>query len=432
MTWEQAKSEALFALAKQRIPGGVNSPVRGFRSVGGTPPFIARGKGSRVWDVDGHEYIDYLQSWGPLILGHAPADVVAALQAAVALGTSYGAPTELEVEMAGLVQEAYPSMELLRMVNSGTEATMSAIRVARAYTKRTLVVKFVGCYHGHGDAFLVKAGSGATDMGVPDSPGVPAELARQTVTVPYNDLGAVRELFAQRGEEIAAVIVEPVVGNFGMVQPLPGFLPGLRAVCTEYGSVLIFDEVLCGFRLAFGGAQERYGIRADLTTLGKVVGGGLPVGCYGGKREIMSLVAPAGPVYQAGTLSGNPLAMTAGIVQLKALKQPGVYPSLERKTQRLTDGMRANLQRLGLNYQVGNIGSLFGFFFTETPVLDYDTATTADTKKYAAYFHYLLEHGVYMAPSQFEAGFMSLAHSDADIDETVARHYEAVQAAEGK
>lgn len=429
MSLDIPRSRALFTEAKRLIPGGVNSPVRSFRSVGGQPLFISRGAGSRIYDVDGHEFIDYVLSWGPLILGHADPEVVEAVGRAAALGTSYGAPTELEVEMARLVQQAYPSCELVRLVNSGTEATMSAIRLARAYTGRRKVVKFIGCYHGHTDALLVKAGSGATDLGVPDSPGVPADIAASTVSVPYNDLEALAAVFERLGEDIACVIVEPVVGNMGLVLPREGYLQGLRKLTRQYGSLLIFDEVLCGFRTAFGGAQETYDVAADLTTLGKVIGGGLPVAAYGGKREIMEMVAPAGPMYQAGTLSGNPLAVSAGIVQLRRLSQPGVYPELARKTARLTDGFNANFAALGLPYKARSIGSLWGFYFTDREVWNYDDALTSNTERFKTYFLKLLELGVYVAPSQFETGFMSTAHSDQDIDRTIAAHREAVAAA---
>ncbi len=425
-----ARSEALFAEARRLIPGGVNSPVRAFRSVGGQPLFINKGAGSRVWDADGNEFIDYVLSWGPLILGHADPEVVAAITRQAALGTSYGAPTELELEMARLVQTAYPSMELVRLVNSGTEATMSALRVARAFTQRRKIVKFIGCYHGHSDALLVKAGSGATDMGVPDSPGVPPDVAAGTLSVPFNDLAALQAVFARQGEEIAAVIVEPVVGNMGFVPPRAGYLEGLRHITQKYGALLIFDEVLCGFRTAFGGAQETFGVVPDLTTLGKVIGGGLPVGAYGGRRDIMAMVAPAGPVYQAGTLSGNPLATTAGIVQLRRLSRPGVYDRLAGKTAALIDGFNANFARLGVPYKAKGIGSLWGFFFTDRDVWNYDDALTANTAKFKAYFLKMLEQGIYVAPSQFEAGFLSTAHSDADIERTIVAHAAAIQAAE--
>ncbi|ATW24467.1 glutamate-1-semialdehyde 2,1-aminomutase [Candidatus Formimonas warabiya] len=414
-----AKSKELFAEAKQYIPGGVNSPVRAFRSVGGDPVFIARGEGSKIYDVDGNGYIDYVQSWGPLILGHCHPRVVEALQECLTRGTSFGAPTELETKMAKLVMKALPSMEMVRMVNSGTEATMSALRVARGYTKRDLIVKFEGCYHGHADHLLIKAGSGALTMGVPDSPGVPASVAVNTITAPYNDIDTLRKIFAEKGTNIAAVIVEPVVGNMGCVPPLPGFLQDLSGLTKEYGALLICDEVMTGFRVSYSGAQGYYGIDPDLTCLGKVIGGGLPVGAYGGKREIMEMVAPAGPVYQAGTLSGNPLAMTAGIVNLEILAQPGVYEELERKSAQLAAGMKKAAEEAGVACWFNRVGAMFSGFFTQVPVVDYRTATTSDTKKYAAWFKKMLELGVYFAPSQFEAGFMSLVHSDADIEQTV-------------
>lgn len=429
MPFDQSKSIALFAASKEVIPGGVNSPVRSFRSVGGTPPFIARGEGARLHDVDGNSYIDYCLSWGPLILGHAHPEVTEALVKATALGTSYGAPTELELEMARSVIRCLPSLEMVRMVNSGTEATMSAIRLARAYTKRNKIIKFTGCYHGHNDSLLVKAGSGALDMGVPDSPGVVASNAANTLSLPFNDLAAVEEAFRLFGDDIAAIITEPVVGNMGLVLPQPGYLEGLRRVTAQYGAVLIFDEVMTGWRVSFSGAQGHYGIDPDLTTFGKVIGGGLPVGAYGGKRKIMELVAPAGPMYQAGTLSGNPLAMSCGLKTLEILGRPGAYERLVALTERLVSGLNGNMEQLGLPYRAKSIGSMFGLFFTATDVVDYDTALTADTKLYSRYFHGMLRRGHYLAPSQFEAGFMSLAHTDADIDATVAAAAEALKEA---
>jgi len=420
MALQLSRSEALFAASREVIPGGVNSPVRAFRAVGGTPPFIARGEGPYLYDVDGNRYIDYCLSWGPLILGHAHPEVVAAVQEAAARGTSFGAPTELELEMARALIQFYPGLEMVRMVNSGTEATMSAIRVARAATGRPLVVKFIGCYHGHHDSMLVSAGSGSIDLGVPDSPGVPEAAARTTLALPYNNLEAVREAFARHGESIAAVIVEPVAGNMGLVLPRPGFLEGLREITRQYGALLIFDEVLTGFRLPGGSAAACFGIDPDLVTLGKVLGGGLPVGAYGGKRKYMELVAPAGPVYQAGTLSGNPLAMAAGLAQLRVLQRPDTYPTLEARTRRLVEGLNEALERRGLPYRARCLGSLWGLFFTTVEVVDYDTARTADTRLYARFFHGMLRRGVYLAPSQFEAGFMSLAHTEAEIDATVA------------
>lgn len=420
MTFPLQKAAALFAASQEVMPGGVNSPVRSFKSVGGTPPFIVRGEGSRLYDVDGNTYIDYCLSWGPLILGHAHPEVVAALKAAVERGTSYGIPTELELEMARAVCAFYPGMEMVRLVNSGTEATMSAIRVARAATGRNRIVKFVGNYHGHSDMLLVSAGSGAADLGVPDSPGVPAATAANTLNLPFNDLAAVRAAFARWGGEIAAVIVEPVAGNMGLVLPRPGFLEGLRQITREHGALLIFDEVLCGFRLPGGSAAAHFGIDPDLATLGKVIGGGLPVGAYGGKRRYMELVAPAGPMYQAGTLSGNPLAVTAGLTQLRILQRPGVWEGLEARQQRLVAGINGVLASRGLPYRAQGIGSLFGLFFSAEPVYDFAAANRADKALYARFFHALMRRGVYFAPSQLEAGFLSLAHSDADLDATVA------------
>lgn len=416
---DRVRSAELFAASREVIPGGVNSPVRSFRSVGGTPPFIARGEGPYLYDVDGNRYIDYFLSWGPLILGHAHPEVVEAIRETALRGTSYGAPTELELELAREIIAFYPGLEMVRMVNSGTEATMSALRLARAATGRPKVVKFAGNYHGHHDSLLVRAGSGATDLGVPDSPGVAPGAARDTVIVPYNDLEAVRAAFREHGPEIAAVIVEPVAGNMGLVLPRPGFLEGLRAVTREHGALLIFDEVLCGFRLPGGSAAAHYGVDPDLVTLGKVIGGGLPVGAYGGKRRFMELVAPAGPVYQAGTLSGNPLAMAAGLTQLRILRRPGVLEAIEARTARLVAGLNELLARRGLPYRAQGIGSLWGLFFAADPVYDYESALRSDTRLFARYFHALLRRGVYIAPSQFEAGFMSLAHGDAELDATL-------------
>jgi glutamate-1-semialdehyde 2,1-aminomutase len=429
MPFDQTRSTALFAASKEVIPGGVNSPVRSFRSVGGTPPYITRGEGARVYDVDGNSYVDYLLSWGPLILGHAHPEVTEALIEATRRGTSYGMPTELELAMARAVIRCLPSLEMVRMVNSGTEATMSAIRLARAYTKRNKIIKFIGCYHGHNDNLLVKAGSGATDLGVPDSPGVPASAAANTLSIPFNDLGAVEAAFRTYGDDIAAIITEPVVGNMGLVLPLPGFLEGLRRITAEYGALLIFDEVMTGWRVSYGGAQGHFGIDPDLTTFGKVIGGGLPVGAYGGKRKIMEMVAPSGPMYQAGTLSGNPLAMTCGLKTLEVLGRPGAYERLVGLTERLVGGLNGNMEKLGLPYRARSIGSMFGLFFTDKTVTNYDEALTSDTKLYSRYFHGLLRRGFYFAPSQFEAGFMSLAHTEADIDATVAAAYESLQEA---
>ncbi len=429
MAFDLSKSSALFAASKEVIPGGVNSPVRAFRSVGGTPPFIVRGEGARMYDVDGNSYVDYCLSWGPLILGHAHPEVTEALVEATRRGTSFGTPTELELEMARAVIDCLPSVEMVRMVNSGTEATMSAIRLARAYTGRSKVVKFIGCYHGHHDSLLVKAGSGAADLGVPDSPGVPSGIAADTITVPFNNLEAVEEVFRRFGEDIAAIITEPVVGNMGLVLPRPGYLEGLRRITREHGALLIFDEVMTGWRVSYSGAQGYYNIDPDLTTFGKVIGGGLPVGAYGGKKEIMEMVAPAGPMYQAGTLSGNPLAMTCGLKTLEILGRPGTYERLTALTKRLVDGLNANMEKLGLPYRGKSIGSMFGIFFTDKDVVDYETASTADTKLYARYFHGMLKRGFYVAPSQFEAGFMSIAHTEADIDATVEAAYEAMREA---
>lgn len=429
MPLDQSKSSALFAASKEVIPGGVNSPVRAFRAVGGTPPFIVRGEGAYLYDVDGNRYVDYLLSWGPLILGHAHPEVTEALLEATRRGTSFGAPTELELEMARAVIRCMPSLEMVRMVNSGTEATMSAIRLARAFTKRDRVIKFIGCYHGHHDSLLVRAGSGATDLGVPDSPGVPSGSAANTISLPYNNLEAVEEAFRQHGEEIAGVIVEPVAGNMGMVLPRPGFLEGLRRLTSQYGALLIFDEVMTGWRVSLGGAQGYFGIDPDLTTFGKVIGGGLPVGAYGGKRRIMEMVAPAGPMYQAGTLSGNPLAMTCGLKTLEILSRPGAYDRLAQLTRRLTEGLTDAAAEAGLPYRARSIGAMFGLFFTEAEVVDYDTALTADTQRYARFFHGMLRRGHYLAPSQFESGFMSLAHTETEIDATVTAARDAFKEA---
>jgi glutamate-1-semialdehyde 2,1-aminomutase len=419
------RSAELFARAQALLPGGVHSPVRAFRAVGGTPRFIARGRGSAVWDVDGNRYVDYLASWGPLIAGHAHPGVVAAIQDAAARGTSYGAPTEAELDLAELVTHAFPSLDLVRFVSSGTEATMSALRLARGFTRRDMLLKFDGGYHGHADGLLVQAGSGPLTFGQPDSPGVPAEAAAQTLSVPYNDLAAVRAAFEAHPAQIAAVIVEPVAGNMGVIPPAPGFLEHLRAMTRQDGALLVFDEVITGFRVALGGAQERFRVTPDLTCLGKIVGGGLPVGAYGGRREIMQQVSPLGPVYQAGTLSGNPLAMTAGLATLRLLTEPGVYPHLESMSARLADGLGQAARAAGVAYTANRVGSMFTGFFTAGPVTDYASAKRADSRQYARFFHAMLERGVYLAPSQFEAGFVSLAHTDADLDLTVAAAAEA-------
>jgi len=410
----QTKSEQLFATAQNLIPGGVNSPVRAFRGVGGTPRFIQSARGATITDVDGRTYIDYVGSWGPMILGHADEEVVAAVQEVAAKGTSFGAPSELEVELAHEVIDAVPSVEMVRMVSSGTEATMSAIRLARGVTGRTKLVKFEGCYHGHADSLLVKAGSGVATLGLPDSPGVPAALAENTLTLPFNNVPALEEVFAQHAD-IAAVIIEPVVGNMGCVPPRDGYLEAVRKITRDHGALLIFDEVMTGFRIARGGAQERYGITPDITTLGKIIGGGLPVGAYGGSREIMNHIAPAGPVYQAGTLSGNPLSMTAGLVTLRRLRDKTVYDRLEAASKKLCDGLAG----IGLPTITNRVGSMWTSFFTSEPVVDWDSANKCDRQKYGRFFHAMLDEGVYLAPSQFEAAFVSLAHTDEIIERTL-------------
>ncbi|MCC2640679.1 MAG: hemL [Nitrospira sp.] len=413
------RSEQLFADAQNVIPGGVNSPVRAFRSVGGQPRFIARAKGSRLYDADGNNYIDYVLSWGPMILGHAPATVTKALQLAAANGTSYGAPTELEIQLATMIREALPSMELVRLVSSGTEAVMSAIRVARAYTKRDGVLKFDGCYHGHSDYLLAKAGSGLTTLGIPDCPGVPEDFTKHTLTAPYNNIQAVQQLIKRHDRQLACVIVEPIAGNMGVIPPAPQFLQTLRKLTDAHGMLLIFDEVISGFRVQYGGAQTLYGIKPDLTILGKIIGGGLPVGAYGGAKDIMKMIAPSGPVYQAGTLSGNPLAVTAGIETLKRLKKSGVYEQLEQRSAALADGLGKAAQKAGVPLTQTRVGSMMGAFFSQGPVVDWGSAKKADTKAYAKFFHQMLEAGIYLAPSQFEAAFMSLAHTPGDIDRTI-------------
>ena len=429
-TLKTRKSDKLFLKAQNLLPGGVNSPVRAFRSVGRFPLFIKKAKGAYVWDEDGNKYIDYVGSWGPMILGHAQPQIVNSIRRAAKSGTSFGAPTELEVKMAELITSIMPSIEMVRMVNSGTEATMSAIRLARAYTGKEKIIKFEGCYHGHGDSFLIKAGSGALTLGVPDSPGVPVGIARGTLTARYNDLTSVAKLINENHDEIAAVIVEPVVGNMGCVPPAKGFLEGLRSLTSTHSVLLIFDEVMTGFRVALGGAQELYGIRPDLTTLGKIIGGGLPVGAYGGRREIMQMVAPSGPMYQAGTLSGNPLAMSAGYEMLKKLsRSESVYKQLEKRSAALEDGFRNNLKKTRLNLTLNRIGSMFTLFFTDKPVHDYDSAKTADTDRFARYFNAMLNLGMYLPPSQFEAAFLSASHSTVDIKKTVAANLIALQAA---
>ncbi|MCH7481762.1 MAG: glutamate-1-semialdehyde 2,1-aminomutase [Chloroflexi bacterium] len=409
------RSEALFERAQRVIPGGVNSPVRSFGAVGGTPPFIARGAGARIWDVDGNEYVDFLGSWGPLVLGHAYPAVVEAVQRAAADGTSFGAPTEREVHLAELVAAAVPSIEMLRLVSSGTEAVMSAVRIARAYTGRSKVVKFNGCYHGHADGMLVKAGSGAATLGVPTSAGVPEAYAAETLVAEYNDLDSVVALLDAHINQVAAVIVEPVAGNMGVVPPEEGFLEGLRRLTGEAGALLIFDEVITGFRVAYGGAQARYGVTPDLTCLGKIIGGGLPVGAFGGRADVMAMVAPLGPAYQAGTLSGNPLAVAAGTACLEALAEPGTYEALDALGAQAEAGLRAAAEAAGTPMTLNRVGSMFTAFFTEEPVRTWADAAGADTERYAAFFHGLLERGVYVAPSQFEAAFVSLAHTPEDV-----------------
>jgi len=414
------RSEHLFVEAQQYIPGGVNSPVRAFRGVGGTPIFFKRGAGAWLYDEDNHRYIDYVGSWGPMIAGHAHPAVVRAVRDAAANGLSFGAPTAIETVMARRIQELVPSMELVRMCNSGTEATMSAIRLARGCTGRDKIVKFEGCYHGHCDSLLVKAGSGALTLGVPTSPGVPAALAAQTVTLTYNDLGQVQQAFAELGADIAGVIVEPVAGNMNCIPPAPGFLHGLRELCDQYGSVLIFDEVMTGFRVAPGGAQELYQVKPDLTTLGKIIGGGMPVGAFGGRRTIMERLAPLGPIYQAGTLSGNPVAMAAGLATLDLIAAPGFHADLAAKTQRLCDGLVAAAREAGIPLTANHVGGMFGIFFTSETVTSYAQAVACDVERFKAFFHGMLAEGVYLAPSAFEAGFMSSAHSEEDIEATLA------------
>ncbi|MFQ5576691.1 MAG: glutamate-1-semialdehyde 2,1-aminomutase [Anaerolineae bacterium] len=416
---QTATSQTLFQRAQRHIPGGVNSPVRAFRSVGGNPLFIDRAAGPYLFDADGNRYIDYVLSWGPLILGHAHPQVVEALKRAAERGTSYGAPTELETELAELVCDIVPSAEMVRFVNSGTEATMSAIRLARAVTGRDKIIKFAGCYHGHGDMLLVKAGSGVATLGLPDSPGVPAGAAQDTLIAPYNNLPAVQTLFEANPGQIAAVIIEPVAGNMGVIPPAERFLPGLRALTEQEGALLIFDEVMTGFRVALGGAQELYGVLPDLTTLGKVIGGGLPVGAYAGRADIMRQVAPLGPMYQAGTLSGNPLAMTAGLETLKILRQPGLFNALVERAQTLCAGIGAAANAAGVPLYQTQVGTMFCAYFSDTPVTDWDSASQADTERFGKFFWGMVKRGVYPAPSQFEAGFMSAAHSQTEIDATI-------------
>ncbi|MCE5170233.1 glutamate-1-semialdehyde 2,1-aminomutase [Paenibacillus profundus] len=421
-----SRSQAAFAEAKKYIPGGVNSPVRAFKSVGLTPVYVERGEGSRIYDIDGNVFIDYVGSWGPLILGHAHPAVIQAVQETAAKGTSFGAPTEIETLMAKTVCERVPSVDIVRMVNSGTEATMSALRLARGITKRSKILKFEGSYHGHADSLLIKAGSGVATLGLPDSPGVPEGVASNTITVPYNDLESVKIAFERYGEELACVIVEPIAGNMGVVPPLPGFLEGLREVTEQYGSLLIFDEVMTGFRVHYNSAQGRFGVTPDITCFGKVIGGGLPVGAYGGKREYMEQIAPSGPIYQAGTLSGNPLAMAAGYTTLSLLT-PDVYEELERKGAKLEEGFTRNARELGVPCTINRVGSMVCPFFTEQKVTDFDSARTSDLEHFRSYFKHLLDEGVSVAPSQFEGMFVSAVHTDEDLEFTIQAHYEALK-----
>ncbi|MGA9363229.1 MAG: glutamate-1-semialdehyde 2,1-aminomutase [Bacteroidota bacterium] len=417
----RGKSARLFEKARRLLPGGVNSPVRAFKAVGGSPLFIQKAKGSKIWDVDGNQYIDYVCSWGPLILGHAHPRVLEAIRKTAARGTSFGASTELELKLAELITRAMPSVEMVRMVSSGTEATMSALRLARAFTGRSKVIKFEGCYHGHGDSFLIKAGSGATTLGVPDSPGVTSSIASDTLNARYNDLESVKRLIARHCDTIAAVIVEPIAGNMGLVLPEKEFLRGLSNLCSKNRILLIFDEVITGFRVAYGGAQKLHGIKPDLTTLGKIVGGGLPAGAYGGRREIMEMVAPSGPVYQAGTLSGNPLAMAAGYETLRILSErKSCYSDLDRRGKTLARAIEEIIQNHSLPLRLNSIGSMFTLFFTEKQVTDYDSAKSSNTSLFAAYFREMLDQGIYLPPSQFETAFLSMAHSDRDIEKTIA------------
>ncbi|MCW2480044.1 glutamate-1-semialdehyde 2,1-aminomutase [Candidatus Symbiopectobacterium sp. NZEC135] len=415
------KSESLYAAAQQLIPGGVNSPVRAFNGVGGVPLFIERAEGSHLYDADGNAYIDYVGSWGPMVLGHNHPAIRQAVIAAAERGLSFGAPTEMEVHMARLVTSLVPSMDMVRMVNSGTEATMSAIRLARGFTGRDKIIKFEGCYHGHADCLLVKAGSGALTLGQPNSPGVPADFARHTLTCTYNDVDSVRQAFEQYPDDIAAIIVEPVAGNMNCIPPLPEFLPGLRALCDEFGALLIIDEVMTGFRVALGGAQAHYGVVPDLTCLGKIIGGGMPVGAFGGRRDVMQALAPTGPVYQAGTLSGNPIAMAAGFACLSEVAKPGVHDTLTALTTQLAQGLEAAAKAQHIPLVVNHVGGMFGLFFTDAPsVTCYQDVTQCDVERFKRFFHLMLAEGVYLAPSAFEAGFMSLAHSQQDIEHTIA------------
>ena len=423
------KSKQLFEQAKKYIPGGVNSPVRAFKSVGGDPLFITKGKGSKFWDADGNEYIDYIGSWGPHLFGHNPPFIIDALKSAIENGTSFGAPTEMEIKMAEIIILLVPSVEMVRMVNSGTEATMSAVRAARGFTSREKFIKFEGCYHGHADYFLIKAGSGALTLGVPTSPGVTKGNAADTLLADYNDINSIKKLVSANKNEIAAIIIEPIAGNMGVVRVKDEFIKELRAICDEEKIVLIFDEVMTGFRVAAGGAQEILGIKPDLSTFGKIIGGGLPVGAFGGKREIMEKIAPSGPVYQAGTLSGNPLAMAAGCAALKHIKDnPGIYKELEEKSTYLEKGFKENLKAIGKNYAMNRIGSMMCMFFTEEIVDDFKSAVKSDTALYGKYFHEMLKRGIYLAPAQFEALFVSTAHTKEDLDKTIEAHQEALRA----
>ncbi|QJT23206.1 glutamate-1-semialdehyde 2,1-aminomutase [Aeromonas media] len=416
-----SKSDQLFEQARQTIPGGVNSPVRAFNGVGGTPRFIDHADGAYLYDVDGQAYVDYIGSWGPMLLGHNHPAIKAAVIKAVEKGLSYGAPTEIEVLMAEKVRQIVPSMEQVRMVNSGTEATMSAIRLARGYTGRDKIVKFEGCYHGHADSLLVKAGSGALTLGQPNSPGVPADFAKHTLTCVFNDLDSVREAFTQYGSEIACIIVEPVAGNMNCIPPVPGFLEGLRAICDEFGALLILDEVMTGFRVSLRGAQGYYNIDPDLTTLGKIIGAGMPVGAFGGKKKVMQYIAPTGPVYQAGTLSGNPVAMAAGLAMLDLLLEPGLYEQLSAKTARVAEGLKAAAAKHGIPLAITYVGGMFGFFFTEeSEITRYEQVTRCNMERFKRFYHLMLEEGVYLAPSAYEAGFLSLAHGDKEIEHTLA------------
>ncbi|GIT01504.1 MAG: glutamate-1-semialdehyde 2,1-aminomutase [Chloroflexota bacterium] len=424
---QRSKSEALFTEAQKYIPGGVNSPVRSFRSVGGTPPFIARGQSARVWDVDGNEYIDYLGSWGPLVLGHSHPAVVEAIKKSAESGTSFGAPVEQEVELAKIICDQLPSVESVRLVSSGTEACMSAIRLARAFTNRDKIIKFAGCYHGHADGLLVKAGSGALTHGIPTSAGVPESYASETLVADYNNIESVDKFFTANPTSIAAVIIEPVAGNMGVIPPSPGFLEGLRRITKNNGALLIFDEVITGFRVGPSGAQGLFGITPDITTMGKIIGGGLPVGAYGGRKDIMEMVAPLGAMYQAGTLSGNPLAVSAGIATLTELQKPGVFKKLEEMAERLTEGLTKAFQAAEIPSSINRVGSMFTGFFNDGPVTTLEDAEGSDTEMYGRYFHAMQENGVYIAPSQFEAGFVSTAHTEADIDATVTKASEALR-----